>query len=546
MKNCFKLSAAALAAMLLLNACGGSDKAASTQQGKSAAAAEANVVTRNNVTEPQSLDPHQITGVPEINIVRDLLEGLVETDAKGDIIPAVAESWSSDDNKVWTFKLDTDAKWSNGEPVVAEDFVYSWRRLVDPKTASQYASYLQAAKIENIDEILAGKQAPETLGVTAVDPQTLQVTLTAPVPYFPKMLYHAATKPVHRATVEQFGVKWTQPENFVGNGAYKINKWVVNERIELVKNPEYRDADSVKIERVVFLPIGAQTDDVARYQAGEVDITDALPPEMFAKLKAEYPQELMFSPYLCTYYLEINNQKAPFDDARVRKALSLTLDRDTIAAKVLGRGEEPAYNLTRVGTADFVPYVPAWTKMDYSARINEAKKLLAEAGYSNAKPLTFSFLYNTSEQHKKIAVAAASMWKQALGFVNVKLENQEWKTYLDNRRSGNYQLARASWCGDYNEPSTFLNTLRSSNSSNRAFYKNPEYDAILDRTLSPDAGVAARSELYRQAEAKIDEAAAVIPVYGYVNARLVKSRIGGYSTEDVLNELPSKRLFVKQ
>ncbi|UOO82639.1 ABC transporter substrate-binding protein [Uruburuella testudinis] len=541
MKPYFPFSALAVAAALALSACGGSEPAA-----QQAAAVPADAITRNNVTEPQSLDPHQITGVPEINIVRDLFEGLVETDEKGDIIPAVAESWHSDDNKVWTFTLRADAKWSNGEPVTAEDFVYSWRRLVDPNTASPYASYLQAAKIDNIDDILAAKKAPESLGVKAIDPQTLEITLTAPVPYFPKMLYHAATKPVHRATVEKFGVKWTQPEHFVGNGAYKISKWVVNERIELAKNPEYRDAAAVKTERMVFLPIGSQTDDVARYKAGEVDITDALPPEMFAKLRAEHPDELKISPYLCTYYLEINNQKAPFDDARVRKALALTLDRDTIAAKVLGRGEEPAYNLTRVGTADFVPYVPAWTKMDYTARIDEAKKLLAQAGYSEGKPLTFTFLYNTSEQHKKIAVAAASMWKQALGFVNVKLENQEWKTYLDNRRNGNYQLARASWCGDYNEPSTFLNTLRSGNSSNRAFYQSAEYDALLDKTLDADIDAAARSELYRRAESKIDEDAAIIPVYGYVNARLVKPHIGGYSTEDVLNELPGKRLFVKQ
>ncbi|MDO5640179.1 MAG: ABC transporter substrate-binding protein [Neisseria sp.] len=539
----FTFSAAALAAALLLAACGGNNDKA---EPKADAAAQASVVTRNNVTEPQSLDPHQITGIPEINIVRDLLEGLVETDEKGDLAPAVAESWQSDDNQVWTFKLRDDAKWSNGDPVMAEDFVYSWRRLVDPKTASQYASYLQSAKIENIDDILEGKKSSETLGVRAIDPHTLEVNLTAPVPYFPKMLYHAAVKPVHRATVEQFGVKWTQPENFVGNGPYKISKWVVNERIELVKNPQYRDAGKVEIERVVFLPIGSQTDDVARYEAGEVDITDALPPEMFGKLKAEHPKALMFSPYLCTYYFEVNNQKAPFNDARVRKALSLALDRDIIAAKVLGRGEEPAYNLTRVGTADFIPYVPAWTKMDYSARVDEAKKLLNEAGYSAGKPLSFTFLYNTSEQHKKIAVAAASMWKQALGFVNVKLENQEWKTYLDNRKSGNYQLARASWCGDYNEPSTFLNTLRTGNSSNRALYKNPDYDAILDKTLNADVSAAGRSELYRQAEAKIDEDTAVIPVYGYVNARLVKEHIGGYSTEDVLNELPSKRLFIKQ
>ncbi|WP_107879580.1 ABC transporter substrate-binding protein [Neisseria animaloris] len=537
----YRISALAFATVLLA-ACNQQESTPPTSAAKSAG----NTVTRNNVTEPQSLDPHQITGVPEINVVRDLFEGLVETDEKGAIVPAAAESWESADNRTWTFKLRSDANWSNGEPVTAEDFVYSWRRLVDPKTASQYASYLQAAQIANIDDILKGSKAPDTLGVKALDAHTLQITLTAAVPYFPQMLYHASTKPVHRATVEKYGVKWTQPENFVGNGAYVMKKWVVNERIELAKNPQYRDADNVKIDKVVFLPIGSQTDDVARYEAGEVDISDALPPEMYGKLKEKYPNELKLSPYLCTYYFEINNQKVPFTDERVRKALSLALDRDTIAAKVLGRGEEAAYNLTRVGTAGFTPYTPEWTKLNYAARVEEAKKLLAEAGYSESKPLKFTFLYNTSEQHKKIAVAAASMWQQSLGFVKVNLENQEWKTYLDNRRSGNYQLARASWCGDYNEPSTFLNTLQSANSSNRAFYKNSRYDAILAKTLQAGVSDEERSKLYRQAEEQIDKDTAIIPVYGYVNSRLVKPRIGGYSTEDVLNELPSKRLFIKE
>ena len=536
----FPLIAACIA--LALSACGGE----SEQKGAPAAAADkANVVTRNNVTEPQSLDPHQMTGVPEINIVRDLLEGLVETDAKGALMPAAAESWSSPDNNVWTFKLRADAKWSNGDALTAEDFVYSWRRLVDPKTASQYASYLQAARIVNIDEILEGKKTPDTLGIKALDAHTLQVDLSLPVPYFPKMLYHAAVKPVHRTTVEKFGVKWTQPANFVGNGPYTIAKWVVNERIELARNPQYRDNANTRIDKVVFLPIGSQVDDVARYEAGEVDITDALPPEMYSKLKQQYSNELQTSPYLCTYYFEVNNQTAPFNDVRVRKALSLALDRDIIAQKVIGRGEEPAYNLTRVGTDGFTAYVPEWSKWNQAQRVAEAKKLLKEAGYGEDKPLAFNFLYNTSEQHKKIAVAAASMWNQALGFVKVNLENQEWKTYLDNRRSGNYQVARASWCGDYNEPSTFLNTLRSDNSSNRSFYKNKNYDAILNQTLAAGIDDAARSRLYQQAEQQLDHDSVLIPVYGYVNSRLVKPRIGGYSTEDVLNELPSKRLFIQ-
>lgn len=537
-RSCLRPLAASF--VLLLAACGEQGAAVTDASAPSAG----HVLTRNNVTEPQSLDPHHITGVPEINVVRDLLEGLVETDADGAVTAAAAESWHSEDHKVWRFTLRPGLRWSNGDPLGAEDFVYSWRRLVDPATASPYASYLQAARIANIDAVLKGELPPDDLGVRAVDARTLEVTLDAAVPYFPQMLYHAATKPVHRATVERHGIKWTQPQNFVGNGAYVMDKWVVNERIELKKNPHYRAADQVRIDKVVFLPIGSPSDDVARYEAGEVDITDALPPEMYAGLQQKYPNELKHSPYLCTYYFEINNQKAPFDDVRVRKALSLALDRDTIAGKILGRGETPAYNLTRVGTAGFTPYQPDWVRQAPAERVAAAKKLLAEAGYSEQRPLEFTFLYNTSEQHKKIAVAAAAMWQQALGFVKVKLENQEWKTYLDNRRSGNYQIARAAWCGDYNEPSTFLNTLHSTNSSNRAFYKNPAYDALLAQTLSPQVDEAGRRRLYTEAEALIDRDTAVIPVYGYVNSRLVKPHIGGYSTTDVLNELPSKRLFV--
>ena len=530
--------------LAFLAACGQSETA-DKQKGLSENPNTGNTITRNNTAEPQSLDPHQITGIPEINIIRDLFEGLVQTDEKGEIQPAIAKSWESKDNKTWLFHLREDAKWSNGEPVSAEDFVYSWRRLVDPKTGSPYASYLQAAKVANIDDIIAGKKSPDTLGVKALDTHTFEVTLDAPVPYFPKLLFHAATKPVPKKAVEQFSNKWTQPENMVNNGAYKLSKWVVNERIELVKNPQYYDAAVVKTDKIVHLPISSQSEDVARYQAGEIDITDALPPEQYAKIKSEHANELKTSPMLCTYYLELNNSKAPFNDVRVRKALSLALDRNTLAEKVLGRGEEPAYNYTRVGTAGFVPNVPEWSRWDYARRIEEAKKLLQEAGYSEAKPLTFSYLYNTSEQHKKIAVAIASMWKQALGNVDVKLENQEWKTYTDSRRNGNYQLARASWCGDYNEPSTFLNTLRSGHSSNRAKYSNPAYDALLDQTLQAGVDDSARSKLYTEAEAVIDKDTAIIPTHGFVNSRLVKERIGGYSTEDVLNELPSKRLFVK-
>lgn len=536
-----RVTAVAVTAVLALAACN-HDSSAVADGGK---AATAQSIVRNNAAEPESLDPHKITGIPEIHILRDLLEGLVQTDAQGRVMPAVAQRWESADNTVWIFHLRDNARWSNGDPVTAADFVYSWRRLADPHTASPYASYLQSARVANIDAILAGKQAADTLGITALDAHTLQITLSQPVPYFPSMLFHAATKPVHRATVAQYGEQWTRPEHYVGNGAFSLKEWQVNDHITLARNPQYWDNAHNQLDEVVYVPIASETANVARFEAGELAISDsALPPEQFAALQQKYGSQLKVSPYLCTYYLELNNQQAPFNDARVRRALSLVLDRSLIAEKVVGRGETVQYNFTRIGTNGFVPYQAEWHRWPQQQRVAEAKKLLAEAGYSAQKPLRFTYLYNTAESHKKIALAAASLWQETLGAVEVTLENQEWKSYLEARRNGHYQLARASWCGDYNEPSTFLNTLRSDNSSNRARYRSPEYDAILQRSLAAGVDDAERSRIYQQAEAQIDADTPIIPLYGFVNSRLVKPWVAGYSTEDAMNELYSKNLSV--
>ncbi len=487
-------------------------------------------ITINNGTEVASLDPHKTEGVPESDVITNLLEGLITTDSAGQLVPGVAQSWDRQQN-VWTFTLRPEARWSNGEPVTAQDFVYSWQRLADPKTASPYASYLQYAHIANVDEVIAGRLPPAALGVKALDARRFQVTLSQPVPWFTAMLAHTALKPVYRPTIEQWGDKWTRPEHYVGNGAFTLNNWVVNEKITLKRNPQYWDNAHTVIETVTFLPISSETSDINRYRSGGVDITNsAIPPELFPMLKKDLGSQVRVSPYLCTFYYELNNQRAPFNDARVRAAVKLTLDRQIIAEKVMGQGQIPAFSLTP-------PYIdgvhfsaPAWFRLTQAERNAQAKQLLAQAGYGEQKPLSFTLLYNTSDQNKKQAIAAASMWKKNLG-ANVTLQNQEWKTMLNTRHEGNYDVARATWCADYNEPSTFLNMMLSDASTNTGFYRSPAFDALIAQSLNA-ADAKQRAALYQQAEAQLDKDSALVPVYYRVSVRLVKPWVGGYTGHD--------------
>lgn len=501
-------------------------------------------LVKGNGSEVQSLDPHKIEGTPESNVSRDLLEGLVISDLQGHPIPGVAESWENKDGKVWTFHLRNNAKWSNGEPVTAQDFVYSWQRLADPKTASPYASYLQYGHLENVDDIIAGKKSPDTLGVKALDDHTLQVTLTESVPYFHKLLIHSVMSPVYKPAVEKFGDKWTQPENWVGNGAFKLQSHTINESIVLVRNPQYWDNANTKLDKVTFLPISSEVSDVNRYFSnGGSDMTyNNMPIELFKKLQRDNPKDLHVDPYLCTYYYEINNHKPPFNDARVRTALKLGLDRDIIVDKVLAQGQLPAWSYTPPATDGAALIKPEWASWSQEKRNAEAKKLLAEAGYTAEKPLSFELLYNTSDLHKKLAIAASSIWKKNLG-VNVKLNNQEWKTYLDTRHQGTFDVARAAWCADYNEPTSFLNTMLTGSSNNTSHYSSPEFDKVIaDAGKSSDEK--SRSDLYAKAEQILDKDSVIAPVYYYVNARLVKTYVGGYTGKDAFDNVYDKNLYI--
>ncbi|MCA0894950.1 peptide ABC transporter substrate-binding protein [Microbulbifer agarilyticus] len=537
-----------LAALLALGGCGAPSDPSSETSKQTAVkldptklAADQTLV-RGGGSEPETLDPHKISGTVESALLRDLLETLVIASADGGVRPGVAESWETTDNQHYFFKIREDAKWSNGDPVTAEDFVYSWRRLVDPATASKYAWYLAAGKVKNAQDITEGKQPAESLGVEAVDANTFKVSLEAPVPYFVSMLVHASTSPVHKGTVEQYGDQWTRVGNFVGNGAFRLTEWVVNERIEYVKSENYWDAANVKLQKVRSLPIASPNAELKRYEAGEIDFAYDIPIEHINRLRKERGDEVKTTPYIGTYYYEFNTTQPPFNDARVRKALAYAIDREIMAYKVMGRGEEPSFHLTPGVVKGFDAPPTAWSQKTQAERVAKAKELLAEAGYNEQNPLKFSVLYNTNDNHKKVAVAITAMWKQTLGNVDVTLENQEWKTYLDTRANTDFDIARAGWIGDYNEPSTMLKLLLTDGGSNYSKYSNAKYDELLAKS-SKELDVNKRAEYYAQAEEILAEDMPIAPIYQYVIQHMVKPHVGGYAA-DPLDNYYSKDMWI--
>jgi oligopeptide transport system substrate-binding protein len=500
-------------------------------------------LVRGNGSEVASIDPHKTEGVPESNVIRDLLEGLVNQDADGNVIPGVAESWETKDNQTFLFHLRKDAKWSDGSPVTADDFVFSFERAVDPATASPYSWYFEMTTMVNAADIIAGKKAKETLGVKALDANTLEITLETPVPYFVKMMGHTTVKPVNRKAIEQWGDQWTKPEHFVGNGAFTPAKWVVNERLELKRNPYYWDNAHTVLDKVTYLPIENQVAEMNRFLSGEIDMTYETPIEHFKNLKKEHPEAVTVVGNLCSYYYGFNTAKKPFDDVRIRKALSYAIDRDVVSNAIMGQGEKPAFFLTPEITAGFHPDMPAYGKLTQKERVAEAKKLLAEAGYDKSHPLSFTLLYNTSENHKKVATAIQSMWKQALG-VTITLENQEWKTFLDTRRLGNFDVTRAGWCGDYNEASSFLSLMQSNNSSNDSKYFNKEYDTTMEKAMAAKDDTE-RSGYYTEAEKLLARDMPIAPIFQYVKSRLVSPHVGGFPLHNAEDKVYSKDLYIK-
>lgn len=503
--------------------------------------AEKQELVRNNGNEPATLDPHRVESDVEGNIIRDIFEGLVSVNQDGSIAPRLADKWEQKDNTVWTFHLRPGITWSDGTAITAQDVVWSWQRLVDPKTSSPYASYPGSMHIVNAEEIALGKKSPDTLGVKALDDNTLQVTLTQPNAVFLSMLDHYVMVPIDPVLVKRFGDKWTQPQHIVTSGAYTPTEWVVNERIVAKRNPKYWDNEHTVINKVTYLPINSEASDVNRYKAGEIDIVYTLPINQFAQLKKTLGSEVNVAPQLATAYYQFNTTKAPFNDPRVRLALNMGLDKDIIAEKVLGQGQRAAWLTSQPEIGGITLKTPDYASWPREKRIAEAKKLLAEAGFGENHPLSFNLLYNTSESLQRLAIAASSMWKKNLG-VEAKLQNQEWKTMLDAMHTGNYEVVRYAWIADYDDASSFLNNFRTGDSQNTTKYSNPDFDqALVDASKATD--MAKRGEYYQKAEDILAKDVPAIPVYHYVRTHLVKPWVGGF-TPDKLGFYFTKDMYI--
>ncbi|WP_404680552.1 ABC transporter substrate-binding protein [Raoultella terrigena] len=507
------------------------------------ALAEKQELVRNNGSEPSSLDPHKVESDVEFNIISDLFDGLVSVSPAGEIQPRLAAKWDNKDNTVWTFHLRPGVTWSDGTAITAQDIVWSWQRLVSPATASPYASYPGNMHIVNAQDIAQGKKTPDTLGVKALDDATLEVTLSQPNAAFLPMLAHPSLVPIDKVLVSRFGEKWTKPEHMVTSGAYKLSRWVVNERIVAERNPRYWDNAATVINKVTYLPISSEAADVNRYKAGEIDIVFTLPINQFTQLKKTMGEQLNVSPQLATYYYEFNTTRPPFNDPRVRLALNMALDKDIIAEKVLGQGQRPAWLISQPDIGGVKLHNPDYASWPRDKRIAEAKKLLSEAGYNDSHPLVFNLLYNTSESHQRVAIAASSMWKKNLG-VEAKLQNQEWKTMLDTMHTHNFDAVRYAWIADYDDAATFLNNFRTGDSENTSQYSHPAYDeALRNAAKAPD--VATRGKFYQQAEDLLGKDVPAVPVYHYVRTHLVKPWVGGF-TPDKLGYYFTRDMYIKK
>lgn len=500
------------------------------------------IYVTNIGTEPTTIDPQLVEETAGSAIVNDLFEGLYELDNTGKIKPAGAVSYEVDKTgTVYTFKLRPEAKWSNGEPVTAADYVYGWQRAADPKTASNYAWFIELTGVVNASEVTQGKKSPSELGIKALDDHTLQVTLKNPVPFFLKTLAHYTTFPAHKATIEKFGKDWVKPGNIVSNGAFVLKEWTPNERLSAERNTHYWNNQHTVLNKVIYLEIVSETAAYNRYRTGELHYT-TYPLEQYKQLKSKSPEELVSVPTLASYYYVFNTQRKPFDDPKVRKALSLAIDRETITDKILGQGQIAAYSFTPPIVDGFELKKPASQLQSKEERIKQAKALLAEAGYGTDKPLTVDILYNTNESHKKIALAVSSMWKHNLG-VTATLNNMEWKTMVSALNEGDFGVSRYGWNGDYNDASTFLDIMTSSSSANSGKWFNKEYDALLAKahdSLDPTE----RNALYQQAEALIDADAPIAPIYFSVKSRLLKPFVKGYPHLNPQDVVYSKELYL--
>lgn len=497
------------------------------------------VFNRGNSADPESLDPHKTSTVYEANILRDLFMGLMIQNARAEVEPGAAESHAvSEDGKVYTFKMRQGATWSDGTPVTANDFVYSWRRVVDPATAAEYAYML--APVMNAEDVTAGKKKPEELGVRAVDDMTFEVTLNAPTPYFLEMLTHQATYAVSQANVEKFGADFIKPGNLVSNGAYVLAEFVPNDHVKAVKNDKFYDAANVKIDVVNYIPTEDRSTAMKRFEAGELDSNDDIPTEQLADLKAKFGDQVRLGPYLGTYYYSFKTDKAPWDNVKLRHAISMAVDRDYLAEKVWQNTMIPSYSFVPPGIGGYETRTLDYAEKSQIDREDEARKILTELGYGPDKPLKMEIRFNTSENHQNTAVAIQEQLKP-LG-VEVSLLNTDTKTHYGHlEQKGDFDVARAGWIADYKDPSNFLDLCKSGTGNNYGQYSSAEYDDLLAKAAAA-ADPGERMKLLSDAEGVgVARDLCVMPLLYYGFHTVVSNRIKGWE-DNVMDVHPTRFL----
>ncbi|MGJ8654152.1 MAG: peptide ABC transporter substrate-binding protein [Opitutaceae bacterium] len=477
--------------------------------------------------EPATLDPHLLTGLTEYSIVMAFLEGLTTLDAETmRVLPGVAQSWDiSEDGLTYTFHFDPDAKWSNGDPVTPEDFLFSFERILTPLLGAPYAYMLYPMR--GAEAFNTGKSTDfSTVGAKAIDAHTLQIELEQTTPYFLSLLAHNTWFPVHPPTILKHGSmterisKWTKAGNYIGNGPFYLKSWKLNTEVYAAKNPHYRDSESVKLNGIHFLPIDIETEERA-FRAGHLHITETVPIHRIDWYRENRPDTINFATSLGVYYYMLNTTRGPLADPRVRKALAYSINREELTEHVLKAGQQPAYHFTPPNAGGY----NAEARFPYDPDL--ARKLLAEAGFPEGKDFpTFEILYNTSESHRTIAVAIQQMWKKELG-IDIELHNQEWKAYLSTREAGEFDILRAAWFGDYDDPNTFLSLGETNNGNNHTGWSNAEYDALIKQAaVTQDSE--ARKAIFQKAETILIDEMPFVPIYFYVTSRLIDDSVQGW------------------
>lgn len=480
-----------------------------------------------NGPEPESLDPQRMSSVSALNIARDLYEGLTRISADGAVQAAASCGWQiADGGRRYTFELRADLRWSNGEPLTAIDFVRSLQRAVDPNTGSPFAQLL--SPIANAEAITRGDASPSLLAVWALSPTRLQILLKQPTPYFLSLLAHPVSFPVYAPALEKYGRGFARPGRLISNGAYRLDDWRVQAQIDLRRNTYYWDDAHTKIDHVQYLPTDDIASELKRYRANEIDVTSEIPLVQAPQLRTQLGAQLHVAPYLGSYYYGFNVQRPPFAGNRdLRLALSLAVDRELIVSKVMNGLAQPAYGWVPPGVAGYPPQSPAWATWTQLQQVTEARRLYAAAGYSADHPLHIELRYNTHDDHKRIATVIAAMWKQWLG-VETTLINEENKVFLAQRRLGRVtQVFRASWIGDYDDPTSFFDVLTSGNGRNDMGWRDARYDALIANATSA-ADEPQRADLLAQAERRALDDMPFIPIYWYVSKHLVKPRVQGW------------------